>query len=77
MSTIFCPDCNEENFGSAEFCKKCGADFNQRPPYSRFLNRRSPFKTRPRTALLLNWLDRLEDFGGPWGWSLRLTRPAK
>ena len=76
MGSIFCPDCNEENFGSANFCKKCSADFNQQKSYSRFLNRASLFKSLHRAGFLLSLLDSLEDYGGPWGLSARLNRPS-
>jgi hypothetical protein len=75
MSSVYCPDCHEGNFGSATFCKKCGADFNERPPFSRVLGRKSIHKTRRKTRFFLNLLDMLEDTGGPQGWSLRINRP--
>ena len=75
MGIILCPDCHEENFSTASFCKKCSADLNKRPPFSRFLGKLSALKGRPRATLLIDILDVLEDYGGPWGWSLRLNRP--
>ncbi len=76
MSIIHCPDCNEENFASASFCKRCAADFNRPHPFSRILGRTSAFKNRSRAGILLDLADVLEDFGGPWGMSVRLTRPT-
>jgi uncharacterized C2H2 Zn-finger protein len=75
MSSIFCSDCNEENFSTANFCKKCSADFNKRELYSRFLNKSSAYKSRRDNAILLDLLDVLEEYGGPWGLSARLNRP--
>ncbi len=77
MGSFCCPDCGQEHFGNAEFCKRCGADFNRREPYSRFLHRKSAFKRRHKAGLLLDLLDVLEDYGGPWGLSVRLSRPPE
>jgi hypothetical protein len=74
MSIIICPDCHEENFGSAIFCKKCGADFNKPGLFSRFMDKSSAYKSRRKGTLLLDVLDTLEEYGGPSGWSLRLYR---